>query len=1176
MVCFFNICTSKLLSQCYGNKVFVPLIMPKRYRIQSFPVKKKLKLTDNSSGIKKPTITTSEKSNLTNSTNLGKMQRANSLYSNSSNTGPPKLSNLETLHNERDVKVVYLDVPVKSENDKKEYRVIRLENGLTALLIADVHSSEAFKNGFGDTGAESASSSDDSEESDADDEESDETDEDDDDDDDEVTDEFKEAGEEDAKCPISSKRSKKEEKMAACALCVGVGSFSDPPEIPGLAHFLEHMVFMGSEKYPEENDFDAFIKKRGGSDNATTECEQTSFYFEIQEKHLFPALDRFAQFFISPLMKRDAISREREVVESEFQMALPSDLHRKEQLFCSFAKPNHPATKFTWGNLLTLRDSVRDDKLYEQLHKFRERHYSAHRMTLAIQARLPLDKLEQYVKDCFSDVPTNNLPGDDFSKFKGADSFDTPDFRKMYKVKPFKDVCQIELTWAMPPLHHLYKSKPHQYVSYIVGHEGKGSLISYLRKKMWCLDIFSGNAEGGFEHSSMYALFSLSLILTDEGHEHLKEVLDAIFSYLNMLRKGGPQKRLYDEIDLIEKTNFRFADEEEPSDYVESLCENMHYYAPQDYITGSDLYFEYNPSAIQDCMDMLTPDNVNIIIFDKRFNDEEFEKVEPWFKTKYADEAIPPEWIKSWKTVEPLAEFHLPEPNIFLTTDFSLIPIPENTPKYPVKVHSDEILEVWYRPDPKFRLPECFMYFYLISPSSVATSESTAMMELFVAILKHLLVEETYAATAAELNHSIYASDKGIVLKIDGFNQKQPILLKTVLKSLANCSNLVSENLFDIMKEERLKAYYNTFLKPSKLVKDLRLSILLLHHWTSTDKHAAISGIDYGQFLNFAKHFADHLYIQCIVQGNMTKEDVVKNVKSCVEILKCGPLLPNTMPEFRVTQIPVGVQYCRVKNFNSSDANSVVTNYYQSATSSIKLSVIIELLLMIMEEPLFNQLRTLEQLGYNVFCLMRDTFGILGYSITVCTQATKYTTEHVDDRIEEFMKSFNEIMLKMTEEEFSNVKEALVKLKQCADIHLKEEISRNWAEVTTREYLFDRIEREIAAVDSITLKELRNWIKDHTKKGNNFRKLSIQIVGCADKKDDADVSSDVESKTESREKPVQEKTREDFTVRVKAKFPLEYLTNSPDEAEKPDECYILDIEEFKKGLHVYPIQRTTL
>lgn len=49
------------------------------------------------------------------------------------------------------------------------------------------------------------------------------------------------------------------EKLAAAALCVGVGSFSDPRHVQGLAHFLEHMIFMGSKKYPRENEYDSFI-----------------------------------------------------------------------------------------------------------------------------------------------------------------------------------------------------------------------------------------------------------------------------------------------------------------------------------------------------------------------------------------------------------------------------------------------------------------------------------------------------------------------------------------------------------------------------------------------------------------------------------------------------------------------------------------------------------------------------------------------------------------------------------------------------------------------------------------------------------------------------------------------------------------------------------------------------
>ena len=63
-----------------------------------------------------------------------------------------------------------------------------------------------------------------------------------------------------------------------------MGSFSDPDDLPGLAHFLEHMVFMGSRKYPDENSFDNFIQKNGGYDNASTDCETTVFYFETQRR----------------------------------------------------------------------------------------------------------------------------------------------------------------------------------------------------------------------------------------------------------------------------------------------------------------------------------------------------------------------------------------------------------------------------------------------------------------------------------------------------------------------------------------------------------------------------------------------------------------------------------------------------------------------------------------------------------------------------------------------------------------------------------------------------------------------------------------------------------------------------------------------------------------------------
>lgn len=123
-------------------------------------------------------------------------------------------------------------------------------------------------------------------------------------------------------------------------------------------------------------------------------------------------------------------------------MALPSDSYRKEQLFASLAQPNSPVNKFTWGNLKTLRDNVQDDKLYELVHEFRKRHYSAHRMTLAIQARLPLKELESYVIECFSNVPNNSLPPDDFKSFTKT-IYSTENFNRLYYVKPVKDLSQV-------------------------------------------------------------------------------------------------------------------------------------------------------------------------------------------------------------------------------------------------------------------------------------------------------------------------------------------------------------------------------------------------------------------------------------------------------------------------------------------------------------------------------------------------------------------------------------------------------------------------------------------------------------------------------------------------------------------------------------------------------------
>lgn len=150
---------------------------------------------------------------------------------------------------------------------------------------------------------------------------------------------------------------------------------------------------------------------------------------------------------------------------------------------------------------------------------------------------------------------------------------------------------------------------------------------------------------------------------------------------------------------------------------------------------------------------------------------------------------------------------------------------------------------------------------------------------------------------------------------------------------------------------------------------------------------------------------------------------------------------------------------------------------------------------LMMEEPMFDQLRTKEQLGYEVHCEYKNSYGVLGICVTVFTQADKYTTEHVDERIEEFMKSFAKTLENITKDELDNFKQTLKKKKMYADVHLKQEVDRNWSEIQTEYYMFDRLQREVIALQSITLDDMRKWYAAYMQNGEHFRKLSLHVIG---------------------------------------------------------------------------------
>uniref|UniRef100_A0A8C3LTQ7 Nardilysin convertase n=1 Tax=Chrysolophus pictus TaxID=9089 RepID=A0A8C3LTQ7_CHRPC len=932
------------------------------------------------------------------------------------------------------------------------FRYIKLQNGLCALLISDLNYLDD---------APSALSSEEEEEEEEDDESEEESDEDDsgaeiedgregfdeecdeedeDDDDEEDNEDFNDPDDSELEELAEKEETRKRgctEKQSAAALCVAVGSFSDPEDLPGLAHFLEHMVFMGSLKYPDENGFDAFLKKHGGSDNASTDCERTVFQFDVQRKYFKEALDRWAQFFIHPLMIRDAIDREVEAVDSEYQLARPSDANRKEMLFGSLARPGHPMKKFFWGNADTLKHEPKKNNIdtYTRLRDFWQRHYSAHYMTLVVQS----------------------------------------------KVVPIRKVHSLSITWALPPQEEYYRVKPLHYISWLVGHEGKGSVLSFLRKKFWALALYGGNGETGFEQNSTYSIFSISVTLTDEGYKHFYEVAHVVFQYVKMLQQRGPDKRqvIWEEIQKIEANEFHYQEQTDPVDYVESLCENMQLFPKEDFLTGDQLLFEYKPEIIADALSQLSPQRANLVLLSAA-NEGQCHLKERWFGTQYSVEDIDKYWSDLWASdFELNQDLHLPEENKYIATDFALKVADCPETEYPVKALSTQQGCLWYRKDDKFKIPKGYVRFHLISPLIQRSAENIVLFDTFVNILSHNLGEPAYEADVAQLEYKLVAGEHGLIIRVKGFNHKLPLLFQLIIDYLTDFS--FTPAVFEMITEQLKKTYFNILIKPETLAKDVRLLILEHGRWSMTDKYQMLmKGLSIEALSSFVKAFKSQLFVEGLVQGNFTSREAKDFLNYVVQKLQFAPLAHPCPVQFRVVDLPNAHLLCKVKTLNRGDANSEVTVYYQ---------------VMHMEEPCFDFLRTKQTLGYHVYPTCRNTSGILGFSVTVATQATKYNSELVDKEIEEFLSCFEEKIKHLTEEAFSTQKPFLL-------------LKLLWFCLQPHSFGF-----QIEALKSVTKSDLVSWFQTH--RSSTKKVLSVHVVGFGKYEGDAELTAVSEAQNSS-------------------------------------------------------------
>uniref|UniRef100_A0A182J3K6 Insulin-degrading enzyme n=1 Tax=Anopheles atroparvus TaxID=41427 RepID=A0A182J3K6_ANOAO len=858
---------------------------------------------------------------------------------------------------------------------------------------------------------------------------------------------------------------------SAAALSVAVGHLCDPKELPGLAHLCEHMLFLGTKKYPKEDEYTAFLKEHGGSSNAATLTDMTKYYFDVIPDNLEDALDRFSQFFVAPLFNEEVTDREINAVNSEHEKNLSQDMWRVKQVNKSLCKAHHAYNKFGSGNKQTLYENPRQNNinLRNELMKFHDTWYSPNIMSLAVFGKESLDDLERMVIKMFSQIENKQVTAPCWPDMPYAeDQLGT----KTYII-PVKDTRSLTISFQLEDLEQYYKAGPEHYISHLIGHEGKGSILSELKARGWCNKLISGysNLARGF------GCFEIMVDLTEDGFNHIDDTVKVIFQYINMLRLKGPQKWIFEEYQNLCDMLFRFKDKESSMSVVTNLVTSMHAFPLEDVLTAHCLISEWRPDLIEYLLSKITPDKARIIIVGQRC-DSLTDKAEQWYGTKYGVHKIDPAVLEYWASSDMNENLQLPEPNPFIPTDFDLLPVDSDVENFPTVIYDTPMIRLWFKQDVEFLKPKTMMNFDFNSPIVYSDPLNCNLTRLFVQLLRDHLNELLFEADLAGLGFGIGNTTSGISLSIGGYSHKQNILLEKVLDSLFNFK--IDERRFEIFKEQYIRSLKNYQTEQPYQHAIYYLALLLTElAWTRQELLDSMQLLSMERLQVFIEQLLSRMHVECFIYGNVNKDKAMAMMRMVEDKMKTTdakivPLLSRQLLQKREYKLGNG-ECCLFEATNEFHKSSCTELYLQCGPQESH-STFVDILSQMLSEACYTQLRTKEQLGYLVFCGSRKANGISGIRIIV--QSVRHPA-YVEERIEHFFNKMLAYLEKMPDDEFIRHKEALVALLLEKPKRLASQFSIFLQEISLRQYHFNRAQVEAAKLRTLTKQQVIDYYNAH-------------------------------------------------------------------------------------------------
>lgn len=800
---------------------------------------------------------------------------------------------------------------------------------------------------------------------------------------------------------------------SAVSLSVGVGQFHDPENYQGLAHFLEHMIFQGSESYPTPNTLKDLIAKHNGHYNAMTEAQLTTYFFTISSAQFDTALTMLSDAIAAPLFKKENIDKELTAIEQEWQRLRQQDMFVVNRTLANTVNPEHPIKQLGVGNKATLQNKTGHGQLslYKAMQDFYQKYYSSNIMTLTLVGDQSIDELKKLAKKHFAQLPNREVADPRIT----LPVFTQDTLNKEIKLKTKVAADLLMLQFPLQNNFTTWQYKPNAYLNMLLSSHEPGSLAAKLIEQElvhMVLPMLSPNAYG----SEGTALIQFQL--TEKGKKNKDKIIAAFFDYVALLKQEGINEGYSAE--LKQQLQGLFNDYQKPSalQLARQFSRMMHSVPAKD-ILHFDTYFSgFNAKVINQVLNNFTLDKARI------WHVSGNEKVDT--QLSYADGGYQVASLsKKDKTVYAAGsglKFNLHEPEIDAAQHDVQIITQSDKPK---QLHDGKGVRAWLKTSKHFTQKQGVIAISLESPKLNQDLKSHTLTNLLsLMMLKDLQRLGVRAQQRHQTNLMLLQTSNGnLAINIAGKTAKHGYYAQKLFQAMADvefkesrfnsAKKLYSKNLSNL---DKLPLIQQSELYFGQLVKTEAM------HWSPQEIIAQLETVTLSDVKAMHKQLLTATYVDLFAFGQYG-EDEIKTIANSVRSV-LGDTSQVNKPRYLDEYKPVKGSALNKKVTTPFD-NTYLRESYIYPQESLPVLSALKVINQLFNNAIFKTLRTEKQMAYVVGSRAFRVHEFPAFSVFM--ESADASLKEIKSEFDNFIVGFYSGLEQVSEQDITTVRQGLIK-----------------------------------------------------------------------------------------------------------------------------------------------------